>query len=560
MNNATTKDPKKELRKVIVASSVGTVFEWFDFYLAITLAPIFALKFFGGVKDPNLAYFFALLSFGVGFVVRPFGAAFFGRLGDTIGRKKTFMVTMITMGLATACVGVLPTFETVGILAPTLFILLRMLQGLALGGEYGGAASYVAENTPPGRRGFSTSFIQTTATLGLLAALAVTTACQHFGGKEAFEAYLWRLPFLMSLIFLGFSIVIRSKLEESPVFQKMKGAAAESKAPLLETLGKWKNFKVVLASLFGATAGQGVVWYTGQFYALVFISKVLGLEANETNWLIGESLVIGAPMFIFFGWLSDKIGRKPIVLGGMVLAALTYFPLFGALEKAINPALVAATQASPVVVAADAKFCSFQFDPIGKATFSTSCDVAKKALSSKGIPYTTKQVDGAGAIINVGGTPITSYALKDPDAKAKGKVFGEELSAALKKAGYPAKADPAQVNHAKALGILAILLMYVAMVYGPIAAWLVELFPARIRYTAMSLPYHIGNGWFGGLLPATAIAMIAATGDIFYGLWFPVAVAAGSAIIGFFVLPETMHRDIGHEAVNETVHKPAGVV
>ena len=546
MNNSIQQKPQ-ELWKVVAASSPGAVFEWFDFFLAITLAGIFGSKFFGAVSDPTLSYVFALLSFAVGFVVRPFGAAFFGRMGDLVGRKRTFMVTMIAMGAATASIGLLPTDATAGLAAPILLILCRIIQGLALGGEYGGAASYVAEHAAPGRRGLATSAIQTTATLGLLMALLVTQACRSFGA-QAFDDYLWRLPFLLSTVFLGFFLVIRSKLEESPVFQAMKNDAEESKGPLMETLGKWANLKVVLASLFGATAGQGVVWYAGQFYALIFITKILGLEDASANMLIAASLAIGTPMLVFFGWLSDKIGRKPIVLGGMALAALTYFPLFGALEQAVNPALVAATKASPVVIETNAKGCSFQFDPVGKASFSSPCDVAKKALAGKGVPYTTKEIAGDGATIKFGEASVEAYGLKDPEAKAKGKAFGEQLGAALKKAGYQAKADPTKVDSFGAIAILSVLLMYVAMVYGPIAAWLVELFPARIRYTAMSLPYHIGNGWFGGLLPATAIAMIAATGDIFFGLWFPVGVAAISAVIGLIFLPETVGKDIGHDA------------
>lgn len=540
------KDPAKELRKVVFASSTGTIFEWYDFFLAITMAGIFSSKFFSGVTDPNLAYIFALLSFAVGFVVRPFGAAFFGRMGDLLGRKKTFMVTMLTMGAATFSIGLLPTFETAGVLAPALLIACRIFQGLAVGGEYGGAASYVAEHSPSDRRGLTTSFIQTTATLGLLAAIFVTMSCQFLAGKEAYDAWVWRVPFLVSALFLGFSLVIRSKLEESPVFQDMKAEAKESKGPLMETLGKWDNLKVVLGSMLGATAGQGVIWYTGQFYALVFITKILGLDGADANWILGTALVLGTPLFVLFGWLSDKIGRKPIVLGGMVLAAATYFPLFGALESAINPDLVAASKASPVTVEANPASCSFQFDLIGKATFASPCDVAKKALANKGIPYVSKDVAGDEVTIKVGDAAVKSYGLKDPDTKAKGKAFGEQLGAALAKAGYKAKADPAKVDRLGAISILWLLVAYAAMVYGPIAAWLVELFPAKIRYTAMSLPYHIGNGWFGGLLPASAVAMIAATGDIFYGLWFPVVVALVSAAIGLIVLPETNGKDIGH--------------
>lgn len=536
----------KEERTVILSSSLGTVFEWYDFYLYGSLAAIIGKQFFAGV-DETSGFIFALLAFAAGFAVRPFGAIFFGRMGDLLGRKRTFLATILVMGLATFGVGVLPNHEHIGIMAPVVLIALRLLQGLALGGEYGGAATYVAEHAPSGRRGFFTSWIQITATAGLMMSLLVVLACRVALGPK-FEEWGWRIPFLLSSIMLAFSLRMRLKLDESPIFKKMKEEGKSSGTPLKDAFANSENLKVVLFSLLGATGGQAVVWYTGQFYALYFITQTLKLDMSVANWLVVGGLLIGTPFFVIFGGLSDRIGRKPIVLGGMVLAALLYFPLFGALSKAVNPDLAAAASVSPVVVVADPSTCSFQFDPIGKAKFTSSCDIAKTTLAKKGVPYSNLSNAAGVAEIRVGAAAILSYDGKAPDAKEQAKRFGAELDAALKTAGYPAKADPAKVNIPLAVGILALLVILVTMVYGPIAAWLVELFPARIRYSSMSLPYHLGNGWLGGFLPTVAFAMVAATGDIYHGLWYPVVVALASAAIGFFTLPETKDREIHHEA------------
>ena len=534
-----------EERKVVFSSSLGTVFEWYDFYLYGSLATVIGKHFFVGVNDTT-AFIFALMAFAAGFAVRPFGAVFFGRLGDIMGRKRTFLATMLLMGVATFGVGILPTYETIGVAAPIILVSLRLLQGLALGGEYGGAATYVAEHAPQGRRGYFTSWIQTTATVGLLLSLLVILACRHYFGAD-FDSYGWRVPFLLSSVLLIFSMYMRMKLHESPVFKKMKEEGKTSGTPLKDAFANAKNLKVVLFSLLGGTAGQAVVWYTGQFYALYFLTKTLRLEDYTANLLIVAGLILGTPFFVFFGMLSDKIGRKPIVITGMLIAALTYFPLFTQLARAVNPVLEMASQKAPVVVVADPVTCAFQFDPVGKAQFTSPCDVAKTALAKKGIPYKNEVGEGRDAIIMVGEAKIASYDAAGVDAKTMAPVFTAALDGALKEAGYPAKADPALVNYPVAILILTLMVIYVTMVYGPIAAWLVELFPARIRYSSMSLPYHIGNGWFGGFLPTVAFAMVAATGDIFYGLWYPVVVALASAIIGLFMLPETKDREIHHE-------------
>jgi MFS family permease len=538
-----------EERKVIFASSLGTVFEWYDFYLYGSLAAIIAKHFFAGVNETT-SFIFALLAFAAGFAVRPFGAIVFGRLGDMIGRKYTFLVTILIMGISTAIVGMLPTYASIGVAAPIILITLRLLQGLALGGEYGGAATYVAEHAPKGKRGLFTSFIQTTATLGLFLSLLVILTCRTVLGKDEFEAWGWRIPFLISVLLLIVSVYIRLQLNESPVFKKMKEEGKSSKAPLTESFARWDNLKIVIFSLFGGTAGQAVVWYTGQFYALFFLLQTLKIDAMTANLLIAGSLAIGTPFFIVFGALSDKIGRKPIIMIGCVLAALTYFPIFKALTQYGNPDIFAAQAASPVVVVADEKACSFQFDPVGKAKFTSSCDIAKGALAKKYIPYSNESAaPGTVAQIKIGATVINSYegtGLSKDDAKAQKEAFDKELGAALKTAGYPDKADPEKTNIPMVLVLLTILVLYVTMVYGPIAAWLVELFPARIRYTSMSLPYHIGNGWFGGFLPTVAFAMVAATGDIYYGLWYPIVIAVMTAVIGTLFMPETKDRDIHH--------------
>lgn len=539
----------REERKVIFASSLGTVFEWYDFYLYGSLAAIIAKHFFAGVNETT-AFIFALLAFAAGFAVRPFGAIVFGRLGDMIGRKYTFLITIVIMGVSTAVVGILPSYATIGVAAPVILITLRLLQGLALGGEYGGAATYVAEHAPKGRRGFFTAWIQTTATLGLFLSLLVILACRTAMGTEAFEDWGWRVPFLLSILLLAISVYIRMQLSESPVFMKMKAEGKASKAPLTESFARWGNLKVVIMSLLGGTAGQAVVWYTGQFYALFFLLQTLKIDPQTANLLIAGSLLIGTPFFILFGGLSDRIGRKPIIMAGCILAALTYFPIFKGLTEYGNPDVFVAQEQNPVVVIADPAQCAFQFDPVGKARFTSSCDIAKSLLAKRAIPYENQPAKpGSVAQVRIGERVLPSFegsALPAADFKVQSEAFTASLSGALKEAGYPEKADPAKIHYPMVLLLLTILVIYVTMVYGPIAAWLVELFPARIRYTSMSLPYHIGNGWFGGFLPTVAFAMVAATGDIYYGLWYPIVIAVMTAVLGIFFLPETKDRDITH--------------
>uniref|UniRef100_UPI0026395160 MFS transporter n=1 Tax=Dokdonella sp. TaxID=2291710 RepID=UPI0026395160 len=491
-------------RRVIVASSLGTVFEWYDFYLYGSLAVIIGKQFFGGLNDTS-QFIFALLAFAAGFAVRPFGALLFGRLGDMIGRKYTFLVTIVIMGLSTFLVGVLPSYEKIGMAAPVILITLRLLQGLALGGEYGGAATYVAEHAPNGKRGLYTSFIQTTATLGLFLSLLVIWSCRNYLGKDVFEDWGWRIPFWVSVILLGVSVWIRMQLNESPLFQQMKAEGKQSKAPITESFFT-RNGKIALLALLGATAGQAVVWYGGQFYSLFFLTKTLGMDANMADIYIAVALALATGGFIFFGWLSDKIGRKVIVLGGCLLAVITYFPTFKALTHNVNPALEAAVASAPVTVTADPERCAFQFDPVGKATFKQSCDIIKSALAKKGIPYHNEAgAAGSVASVRIGSATLTSFegaSLTKEDFKAQSDAFGKQLGEALKTAGYPSAADPSATNVPMTILLLTWLVLLVTMVYGPIAAWLVELFPTRIRYTSMSLPYHIGNGWFGGLLPS----------------------------------------------------------
>jgi MFS family permease len=536
-----------EERRVIFASSLGTVFEWYDFYLYGSLAAIISKQFFSGVNETT-AYIFALMAFAAGFAVRPFGALFFGRLGDLIGRKYTFLITILIMGLSTAIVGMLPSYASIGITAPIILITLRLLQGLALGGEYGGAATYVAEHAPPGKRGLYTSFIQTTATLGLFLSLLVIWTTRNTLGTEKFGDWGWRVPFLISLLLLAVSVYIRLLLNESPAFKKMKAEGKTSKAPIAESFLKWPNLKIVLMSLFGGTAGQAVVWYTGQFYALFFLTKTLGVDPDRADILIAVSLLIGAPFFVVFGWLSDRIGRKKIIMAGCLLAAIAYFPIFKGLTSYANPALEAAITKSPVKVLANADKCAFQFDPIGKTTFKQSCDIIKSALAKKGIPYINEAAPaGTVASVTVGEVKLDSFegeGLAGPEFKSKADAFTKALGEALKTGGYPAKADPNAMNLPMVVFLLFILVIFVTMVYGPIAAWLVELFPTRIRYTSMSLPYHIGNGWFGGFLPTVAFAMVAATGDIYYGLWYPIIFAMMTFIVGSIFAPETNQRDI----------------
>jgi len=608
----------REEKKVIFASSLGTVFEWYDFYLYGSLAAFIGATFFSDYPEAT-RNIFALLAFAAGFLVRPFGALVFGRIGDLVGRKYTFLVTILIMGLSTFLVGILPGSASWGLAAPVILIILRMLQGLALGGEYGGAATYVAEHAPNNRRGFYTSWIQTTATLGLFLSLIVILVVQNWLGKDAFAAWGWRIPFILSFVLLGISVWIRLSLSESPAFKKMKEEGKGSKAPLSEAFGQWKNARIALIALLGLTAGQAVVWYAGQFYSLFFLQNVLKVDGQSVNIMIAIALLIGSGFFVFFGWLSDKIGRKPIIMAGLALAILTYFPLFKALTNAANPALAQAEQTVRATVTAAPGDCTFQFNPVGTAKFNNSCDIATSFLSRTSVPYTVAEGPaGQPATIKVGDATITSYdaAAAGAGAAAKSAAFTHDMNLALQKAGFPLARDPAKVPDAKLdafiaanpeLGlnaatvragdktvtpvadlvkaklltadqaggatdmpvytianggafkmvadpaainwpltilILTILVIYVTMVYGPIAAILVEMCPTRIRYTGMSLPYHIGNGWFGGLLPATVFAMSAAKGDIYYGLWYPIAIAAMTLVIGLIFVRETKGVDL----------------
>lgn len=543
--SAVGKPMTPEEKKVIFASSLGTVFEWYDFYLYGTLAVIIGNQFFSAL-DPASRTIFSLLAFAAGFIVRPFGALVFGRLGDMIGRKYTFLVTILIMGLSTFIVGLLPSYSSIGIAAPIILIGLRMLQGLALGGEYGGAATYVAEHAPHGKRGAFTSWIQTTATLGLFLSLLVILGTRTAIGEAAFADWGWRIPFLVSVILLGISVWIRLSMNESPAFKKMKEEGKTSKSPLTESFGKWKNLKIVILALVGLTAGQAVVWYTGQFYALFFLTGALKVDGATANIMIAISLILGTPFFIIFGTLSDKIGRKPIIMAGCLIAALTYFPLFKALTEAANPDLAAAQAKNKVVVTADPKECSFQFNPTGTAKFTSSCDIAKQVLSAGSVSY--ENAEGTGpAKIAIGDKVIESYSatgLPADELKKKDAAFKGAVATALKEAGYPAKADPAKMNKLLIVAILTLLVIYVTMVYGPIAAMLVEMFPTRIRYTSMSLPYHIGNGWFGGLLPATGLAIVAQTGNMYNGLWYPIIIALMTFVIGMLFVKETKDVDI----------------
>jgi len=532
--------------RVIAASSIGTMFEWYDFYLYGSLAAIIAKQFFSAL-DPTSGYIVALLAFAAGFFVRPFGALLFGRLGDLIGRKYTFLITIIIMGSSTFLVGLIPSYASIGIAAPMILIALRMLQGLALGGEYGGAATYVAEHAPPGKRGFYTSFIQITATFGLFLSLIVILICRKSLGAD-FDTWGWRIPFWVSFFLLLISVYIRLQLQESPLFQQMKAEGKGSKAPLTESFMRWDNLKIVLLALFGATAGEAVVWYGGQFYALFFLGQTLKVDPVTANLLIAGALLIATPLFVVFGALSDRIGRKPIIMAGCLLAALTYFPIFKGLTHYANPAIETASQTNPVVVVADPSTCSVQFDPVGKKVFKNSCDIAKSALAKGGIPYVNEAAPGGTvASVKVGSTVLPAFEGTSLDAgafKTQSEAFGKQLSDALKSAGYPAKADPEQLNWPMLLLLLTILVTYVTMVYGPIAAWLVELFPTRIRYSSLSLPYHIGNGWFGGFLPTISFALVAFSGDIYFGLWYTVIVAVMTVVIGTFFLRETKDVDI----------------
>ena len=545
--SAAARPMTKEERKVIFASSLGTVFEWYDFYLYGSLAAIIAKQFFSGL-DPTSAFIFALLAFAAGFIVRPFGALVFGRLGDMIGRKYTFLVTILLMGASTFIVGILPNYAAIGVTAPIILIVLRMLQGLALGGEYGGAATYVAEHAPNGKRGEYTSWIQTTATLGLFLSLLVILGTRTAMGEPAFNDWGWRIPFLVSIILLGVSVWIRMTLSESPAFQRMKAEGKTSKAPLKESFGQWKNLKIVILALVGLTAGQAVVWYTGQFYSLFFLTQQLKVDAVTANLMIAVALLIATPFFVVFGTLSDKIGRKPIIMAGCLLAVLTYFPVFKMLTEAANPDLAAAQAKNKVVVVANPAECSFQFNPTGTSKFTSSCDVAKQLLAANSVSYETEAAPaGTPAVIKIGSDVIPSYSaagLPADELKAKDAAFKKAVAETLAKDGYPTKADPAKMNKVLMIVLLTYLVLLVTMVYGPIAAMLVEMFPTRIRYTSMSLPYHIGNGWFGGLLPTTAFAIVAQTGNMYNGLWYPIIIAGITFIVGTLFVRDTKDVDI----------------
>ena len=517
-------------QKVIFASSLGTVFEWYDFFLYGALAAVISKQFFAGVNDTT-AFIFALMAFAAGFIVRPFGALVFGRLGDMIGRKYTFLATIILMGIATFCVGLLPTYASIGIAAPIILVVLRMLQGLALGGEYGGAATYVAEHAPIGKRGFHTSWIQSTATLGLLLSLLVVLGCRYFTGDQ-FEVWGWRIPFLLSIVLLGISTWIRLSLHESPAYLKMKEEGKASKAPIRESFGKWENLKVVLIALFSINAGQAVTFYAAQFYVLFFLTQFLKMDPAVANTLLIISVVIGAPFFIIFGWLSDKVGRKPVLMLGLLLATALYFPIFKSLAHYANPAIDQASRQAPITVMADPATCTFQFDPVGKAKFDSPCDKAKTFLVKQGLPYSSVAAPAGSAIqISVGDVKLDGY-----DEAA--------LRGAITLAGYPQQADAQQINKPMIVALIVALIIISAMCYGPLAALMVELFPTRIRYTSMSLPYHIGNGWFGGFLPTVSFALVVYTGDIFYGLWYPVLITGVSLVVGMIFLRETKNIDL----------------
>ena len=523
-----------EERKVIFASSLGTAFEWYDFYIYGTLS-VFLAKYFFTNLPAAVGFIFSLLTFAAGFAVRPLGALVFGRLGDMIGRKYTFLITMTLMGIGTFFIGLLPGYAKWGLAAPIVLIALRLVQGLALGGEYGGAAIYVAEHAPKNKRGYYTSWIQTTATLGLFLALLLVLGIRALTGEETFGEWGWRIPFLASGILLGISIWIRLSLNESPVFQRMRDEGRTSSRPLSEAFGQWPNARIAILALLGATAGEAVIWYGGQFYALFFLTQTLKVAAVPAQIMIVLALLLGTPFFVLFGWLSDKIGRKPIVLAGFLLAALTYFPIFKGITHFANPRLEAALANAPVTVIADPGECSFQFKATGTEKFTTGCDIAKSALVNLSVNYTNQAAPaGTPAQVKVGDQTLTATAAD----------FAKSLTAAIKNHGYPAAADPNEINYVMTTLLLWLLVIYVTLVYAPIAAWLVELFPTRIRYSGVSLPYHIGNGWFGGFLPATVFAIVAATGNIYSGLWYPIGVAVMSLVIGMLFLPETKDVDI----------------
>ncbi|MFN7725449.1 MAG: MFS transporter [Rubrivivax sp.] len=546
----------KEEKKVIFASSLGTVFEWYDFYLYGSLAAFIGKHFFAAL-DPTAQFIASLLAFAAGFIVRPFGALVFGRLGDMIGRKYTFLVTILIMGLSTFIVGILPSYASIGVAAPIILIGLRILQGLALGGEYGGAATYVAEHAPHGRRGAYTAWIQTTATLGLFLSLMVILGTRSVLGEASFAEWGWRVPFVLSILLLAISVWIRLAMNESPAFKKMKEEGKTSKAPLTESFGQWKNMKIVMLALFGLVMGQGVVWYSGQFYALFFMTSVLKVDNATANILVAVSLIIGTPFFVVFGTLSDKIGRKPIIMAGMLLAVLTYFPLFEALTKAANPELAKAQATAKITVTADPKTCSFQGSPVAREVdFLSGCDIAKRALTQNSASYeNVAGAPGTPTSVKIGDKellPPTATTMagghKFDEASAKAvAAFKKDVVESLKAAGYPPKAKPIEFMGGQwwtIVGILTILVLYVTMVYGPIAAMLVELFPTRIRYTSMSLPYHIGNGVFGGLVPFIGLWAVNKFQNPYAGLWYPMTIAGITLIIGTLFLRERRNVDL----------------
>ncbi|HEV2271020.1 MAG TPA: MFS transporter [Steroidobacteraceae bacterium] len=537
----------REHRRVILASSLGTVFEWYDFYLYGSLAALISKVFFAGVNETS-AFILTLLIFAAGFAVRPLGALVFGRLGDLVGRKRTFLITIVIMGIGTALVGALPTYATAGILAPLALVCLRIIQGLAIGGEYGGAATYVAEHASPGKRGLYTGWVQSTATLGLLLSLTVILTCRALLGPE-FDHWGWRVPFLGSILLLAVSVYIRLQLSESPVFQQIVAEGTRSRAPVRESFGCWGNLRLVLLALFGAIAGMTVIWTAGQLYALYFLSQVLKVNSQAATLLMAATLVVGAPLFVISGAISDRVGRKRVFLLGCALAAATYFPVFHGITHYANPAIQEATDRAPVAVIADVNSCSSQFDPLGRNRFTRSCDVAKAALGQAGVPYATEAGAAGGlALVRIGRPTESPAIVKSFEGERMGPAqfkkssegFATALRGALTSAGYPTTADPARINYPMVFLLLLVLVVYVALVYGPLAAWLVELFPARIRYTSISVPYHIGVGWLGGFLPAVAFSLVAITGDIYSGLWYPVVIAAASAVIGALFLPETV--------------------
>ncbi|MER1968060.1 MFS transporter [Castellaniella sp. GW247-6E4] len=536
-----------EERRVILASSMGAVFEWYDFYVYGSLASVIALHFFSGL-NPTAGFIFALLTFAAGFAVRPFGALVFGRIGDMVGRKYAFVISILIMGLSTFLVGVLPSSASIGSAAPIILLVLRLLQGLALGGEYGGAAVYVAEHAPPNRRGFFTSWIQTTATTGMFLSLVVVLGTRATLGEEAFTEWGWRVPFLISVLLLVISVWIRLRLHESPAFKRMKSEGTISKAPIKESFGRWKNLRMIILALLGLTAGQAVVWYTGQFYALYFLTQTLGVDANIANILVALALLLACPFFVVFGSLSDRIGRKPIIMAGCLIAILTYFPVFKGLTHYANPALERAQSLAPVMVQADPADCSLQFNPVGTTSFTSSCDLLKAFMATNSVHYVNAAAKpGAVARAIIGDQVVPSFdgsALSRVEFAARNRILQASLMQAIRDHGYPQRADPSQINYIMVLLLLFFLVLQVTMVYGPIAAMLVEMFPTRIRYTSMSVPYHIGNGWFGGFLPPVAFATVAATGNMYDGLWYPIIIALMTLVIGTLFVKETYRNDL----------------